>query len=151
MPKKDPRVTAYIARSAPFARPILRHLRAVIHAGCPRVTENIKWGMPSFEYHGNLCFVAAFKAHAGMVFWKGGKVVPAGATVRGAMGHFGRLTSVADLPSRSVLVGYVKKAAAINETKAKLKARAPKSRTAKVGARAKAGARRSPARRTAGR
>ena len=63
MGTRDNRIDAYIAKSAPFARPILRHLRAVIHAGCPEVAETLKWGMPSFTYHGILCGFAAFKAH----------------------------------------------------------------------------------------
>ena len=52
MPTKDPRVDAYIAKSAAFAQPILRHVRELIHAACPDVQETIKWGMPFFEYHG---------------------------------------------------------------------------------------------------
>lgn len=48
MAKKDPRVDAYIANAADFARPILKHLRALIHAECPEVEETIKWGFPHF-------------------------------------------------------------------------------------------------------
>jgi len=64
MPKKDARIDAYIAKSAPFAQPILKHLRAAIHAASRDIEENVKWGMPSFEYKGLLCGFAAFKAHA---------------------------------------------------------------------------------------
>ena len=119
MAKNDPRVTAYIAKQAPFARPILKYLRAVVHEGCPDVTETIKWGMPSFEHHGILCGMAAFKAHATFGFWKGKEIVgDEGATVD-AMGQLGRITSVKDLPTRAKLVGWVKKAAVLNETKPK--------------------------------
>ena len=52
MPTKDPRVDAYIAQAQPFARPILRHLRKVVHAGCPDVVETMKWRMPHFDYKG---------------------------------------------------------------------------------------------------
>ena len=52
---KDPRIDAYIARSAQFARPILTKLRKLVHAGCPEVEETIKWGSPAFDYKGLLC------------------------------------------------------------------------------------------------
>ena len=32
---RDERIDAYIARQADFARPILEHLRAAVHAACP--------------------------------------------------------------------------------------------------------------------
>ena len=37
----DPRVDAYIAKSAPFARPILRRIRELVHEGCPDVEETL--------------------------------------------------------------------------------------------------------------
>lgn len=116
MPRRDPRVTAYITRAAPFARPILRHLRAVVHEGCPSVEEDLKWGMPAFLHHGILCGMAAFKAHATFGFWRHKEVRGADAGVADdAMGSYGRLTSVADLPARRVLLAQVRKAAALNE------------------------------------
>ena len=72
MPKKDPRVDAYIAKSADFAKPILKQLRAMVHAACPQVTEDIKWGVPHFMYHGMLCGMAAFKQHCAFGFWHKG-------------------------------------------------------------------------------
>lgn len=114
MPKAhDPRVDAYIAAAAPFARPILRHLRAVVHSACPDVEETIKWGMPFFTYHGILCHMAAFKQHAAFGFWKGALVFESDKASE-AMGAVGRLTTVADLPSKRALTGYVRKAMALN-------------------------------------
>ena len=116
MPAKDPRIDAYIKGRAPFAQPILKHLRAIVHEGCPDVVETVKWGMPAFEHRGPLCSFAAFKAHAVFGFWKGGLILDSkGRSAESAMGSFGRLTSLDDLPSRRVLVGYVKKAVALNE------------------------------------
>ena len=113
MPKKDPRIDVYIAKSAEFARPILKHLRAVVHEGCPDVEETMKWSVPHFDYRGGpLAGMAAFKAHCAFGFWKGSLVVPGTGE---AMGQFGRLTTVGDLPKDKVLVGYVKKAAKLNE------------------------------------
>lgn len=117
MGKKDKRIDAYIARAPEFARPILSHIRAVVHEACPDVQENVKWGMPSFEYEGLLCGMAAFKQHATFGFWKGKLIVDSnGRNLEDAMGQFGRITQVADLPARRVLAGYVKKAMALNES-----------------------------------
>lgn len=70
MARKDPRIDAYIDKSAPFARPILKHIRKIVHAGCPDVEETIKWQFPHFDYHGVLYGMAAFKAHCALGFWK---------------------------------------------------------------------------------
>lgn len=116
MGSRDPRIDTYIRSAAPFARPVLRHLRTVVHEACPEVEETIKWGMPMFVHHGNLCFMAAFKHHAGFGFWKGSRVVEGRDDQSGsAMGQFGRLTEVGQLPSLRVLTAYVRKAAQLNE------------------------------------
>jgi hypothetical protein len=109
MARRDPRVTEYINGRAPFARPVLRHLRKAIHACDPSLEEDIKWGMPSFLYHGRIvCGIAGFKAHCALWFWKGTTIV--GRKPTEAMGNFGRLTSLEDLPSATELKGYVRKA-----------------------------------------
>lgn len=116
MGQKDERVDAYIKGAPEFARPILKHLRTVVHEACPEVQETLKWKMPSFEYHGLLCGMAAFRQHATFGFWKGKLIVDAnGRNAEAAMGQFGCLTSVRDLPAKRVLAGYVKKAMALNE------------------------------------
>ncbi len=124
---RDPRIDAYIADAAPFAKPILQHLRKLVHAGCPGVEETIKWKHPSFSYQGLLCGMAAFKEHCAFGFWKH-ELVVGKAGSRDAMGSLGRLTSLDDLPSDATLIGYVKKAAALNEGGAKVerKVTAPK-------------------------
>lgn len=123
--KRDPRVKAYIDRSRPFARPILKHLRQLVHATCPKVEETLKWGMPSFLYNGKiLCGLAGFKAHCALWFWKGSSFIKKKPGQTGAMGNFGRITSMNDLPSNTVLKGYLKIAMKLNEaTAAKKKAR----------------------------
>ena len=113
MGKRDPRVEAYIARSAPFAQPILEHIRSVIHEACPDVEETMKWSMPHFVYHGMLGGMSAFKAHCAFGFWKGKLVVPD--QNREAMGQFGCITSVKDLPPRRTFTRYVKRAMQLNE------------------------------------
>lgn len=117
LPKKDLRIDDYIAQAAPFARPILRHLRKAVHAGCPEARETIKWGSPHFEYKGPLCGMAAFKAHCAFGFWKASLVLGDGTKGgRDGMGHFGRIASLADVPAEKVLVAYVRTAAKLNET-----------------------------------
>jgi len=116
MPTVDPRIDAYIEKSADFAQPILKHLRALIHKACPDVSETLKWGMPSFEYKGILCGFAAFKQHATFGFWKQplmeSDAFPKNKT---AMGSFGRITSLKDLPSGKVMIGLIHQAMELNE------------------------------------
>jgi uncharacterized protein YdeI (YjbR/CyaY-like superfamily) len=114
MSKKDPRVDAYIENAAEFARPILKHLRALVHQGCPEVEETIKWRMPSFTYKGLLCGLAAFKQHATFGFWKHELVMGKNGENYG-MGQFGRMTSLKDLPSDKVILGYIRKAVELND------------------------------------
>ena len=52
MKNTSPKVDAYIAKSASFARPILERIRKAFHKGCPQLEETIKWGTPTFEYKG---------------------------------------------------------------------------------------------------
>ena len=148
MVTKDPRVDAYVEQAADFAKPILRHLRATVHAACPDVVETIKWGHPQFEYKGPFCGMAAFKAHAVFGFWKHALVVTDDdGRSKEAMGGFGRLTSVADLPSKAALARYLKKAIALNDQGIKVPrtktgprkpVRTPKELTAALATNAKA-------------
>lgn len=114
MPKTDPRIDAYIANAAPFAKPILERLRRLVRAACPEASETIKWGIPFYESKGILCGTGAFKKHCNLVFWKWKAIGAPPPTVRENTVHFGRILSNADLPKDSVLIGYIKKAAALN-------------------------------------
>jgi len=128
MAKKDSRVDACIAKAAPFAQPILKHIRKLVHAGCPEVEETIKWQFPSFMYKGMLCGMAAFKNHCTFGFWKhelifGKEKLVANGDERG-MGQFGRITSLSDLPEDNVLLGYIKEAVRLNDEGVKVPSRA---------------------------
>ena len=121
MAQRDPRVDAYIARQADFARPILEHLREAVHAACPDCAETLKWSMPTFMYKKEMLgSMAAFKAHATFGFWKGGLVVGDTSEQKSAMGQFGRLTSVDDLPPRDVLGQLIGKAMALSDAGVKV-------------------------------
>lgn len=111
----DPRIDAYIEASEPFARPILAYLREVVHAACPQAEETIKWSFPHFQHRGILCSMASFKQHCAFGFWKGSLILGPGGKSVEAMGQFGRITRIEDLPPREVLEGYVREAARLNE------------------------------------
>jgi uncharacterized protein YdeI (YjbR/CyaY-like superfamily) len=120
MKNSDPRIDSYIAKSAVFAKPILRRLRKVVHEACPDVEETLKWSMPAFVYRGKiLCGIAAFKEHCTFGFWHQGMVAVLGAEGEKsdtAMGSFGRIASLDDLPSDRTMARYVRKAAELNES-----------------------------------
>ncbi len=93
-------VTGYIARAQPFAQPILLHIRDIVRAVSPEISEAKKWSMPAFTYKkGTVCGMAAFKAHVALSFWYGPMVTGGTGVERDAMGNFGRIASLADLPS----------------------------------------------------
>jgi len=115
MGKKDPHVDAYIAKAAPFAQPILTYIREAAHSASPDIGEDMKWSHPHFVYKGMIAGMAAFKAHCAFGFWKGKLVVDDPGEGTEAMGQFGRIATVKDLPPKKVLSGYVKKAMKLND------------------------------------
>jgi uncharacterized protein YdeI (YjbR/CyaY-like superfamily) len=129
MPSRDARIDAYIANAGDFAKPILERIRDTVHEAAPEIEETIKWGMPSFVQNGIVCSMAAFKAHCAMNFWKG-KLVVADAANDDALGQLGRITSVKDLPPKRVLVGWIKKAVALNRDGVSAPRRDPKQTAA---------------------
>lgn len=126
MPTLDPRIDQYIEKSAEFARPILAHLRKLVHKACPDVKETLKWSMPHFEHKGMLCGFAAFKRHATFGFWKQ-SLLESGAfpAQKTAMGSFGRIESKKDLPTDEVIVGLIRQAMELNEKGIKVEKKMP--------------------------
>ncbi len=116
MPTVDPRIDAYIEKSAEFAKPILIHIRKLVHRACPEIQETMKWSFPHFDYKGTVCSMASFKQHCAFGFWKQSLMeqdaFPAEKT---AMGSFGRVTSVKDLPPDKVTIGLIHQAVELNE------------------------------------
>ncbi|HEY1132148.1 MAG TPA: YdeI/OmpD-associated family protein [Roseateles sp.] len=120
MPTLDPRIDAYLATVPAFARPILQRLREDVHAACPGVVETLKWSRPHFMLDDKLlCGMSAFKAHCAFGFWEREGAEPGKA---GAMGDFGRIETLANLPSRTELRRQIKAAAEL------LQAGAPRAR-----------------------
>lgn len=137
METSDPRIDAYIAKSADFAKPILNHIRTIVHQASPLITETMKWSMPFFDYKGTVCQMAAFKQHCAFGFWKASRLTdPHKALVRGedtGAGSFGRVSSLADLPSDEILIEYIQEAMRLNEDGVKgfLRIDKPKPKTEK--------------------
>lgn len=120
----DQRVDRYVAQSAEFARPILKHLRELVHQACPNIQETIKWSFPHFDYKGIVCSMASFKHHCAFRFWKAKLMKDADKLAdETAMGSLGRITQLDDLPPDSVLIRYIKEAAKLNESGVKLPAK----------------------------
>lgn len=112
---KNEQVDNYIADCAPFAQPILSHLRELIHEAIPEIEEQIKWRMPSFEVDGKIvCSIAGFKKHCVLRFFKGihmndpeNILLQIGKT---EMCHIGNIQKLDELPENSTLLLYLKTA-----------------------------------------
>ena len=123
MAKKDSRIDDYIKKTQPFAQPILKHLRSLVHETVPEAEETIKWGMPSFEYKGPFCGFAAFKQHVSFGFWKAALMKDAEllkSNQQEGMGHLGKIKSFEDLPPDALLKKYLKEAKKLNDDNVKL-------------------------------
>lgn len=125
MQNLDPRIDAYISKSAPFAQEILKFLRDTVHVYCPECVETMKWNFPHFLYKGDiLCSMAAFKQHCAFGFWKEKLMVKSSnlLTDKGktAMGDFGKISCIQDLPSKKVLKACIQEAMDLNEKGIKL-------------------------------
>ena len=132
MPQHNPKVDAYAEKVEDFAKPILTHLRTLIHVTCPEVVEEVKWGIPHFDYKGDMmCIFAAYKQHCSFTFYKdalmGDARLRANDEVSAAKRFMGKLTSVADLPPDRELKSWIKEAMVLNEQGLKLPARESKT------------------------
>jgi uncharacterized protein YdeI (YjbR/CyaY-like superfamily) len=108
---RDARVDAYVARAQPFARPILEHVRTRVHAVLPDIEETVKWSMPAYTLGGKIVLItAAFKAHMALNFWRGQELRGSNSNAD-AMGQFGKIASLADLPPDAELDRLIREAA----------------------------------------
>ena len=111
----DPRIDDYIAKAQPFAQQILTHVRDRVHSVLPDVKEDIKWRMPAYLVGGKLVLItAAFKEHTAFNFWRGQELESRHDTV-GAMGQFGKIKSLEELPSDAELDRLIREAAELAE------------------------------------
>lgn len=133
----DKRVDAYIARSADFAKPILEHIRKIVHKACPDVQETMKWSFPHFDYKDEmLCSMASFKEHCSFGFWKASLMDDTdkifSKAPQNGMGHLGKIQSVKDLPSAKILSSYIKQGMKLNDAGIKVKAKKTEEKPALV-------------------
>jgi uncharacterized protein YdeI (YjbR/CyaY-like superfamily) len=131
MKNANPKFDEYIAKSADFAKPILNHLRQLIHDTCPDVEEIMKWSIPHFDYKGEMmCILAAYGHHCSFTFWKADLMsdqkLRKNVDPKQPLGYMSKIASMSDLPSDDQLVAYIKEAMALNENGVKLEAK-PKS------------------------
>jgi uncharacterized protein YdeI (YjbR/CyaY-like superfamily) len=114
---RDPRIDAYIEKAKPFARPVLLHLRELVHVVVPDAEETVKWGMPHFTYKGkNVAGMAAFKAHCAFIVHGDGRQ-DAGQKDGEGMGGYGKIADMADLPDDADLAAALKNAVASIDTR----------------------------------
>ena len=128
MAAKEKIIDDYIAKSADFAKPILTHIRELVHKACPDAEEKMKWSFPHFDYKGEMmCSMAAFKQHAVFGFWKAtlmkAPVLIENAQSETAMGHLGKLTLIKDLPSDKKMMAWIKEAMLLNDKGIRLPAK----------------------------
>jgi uncharacterized protein YdeI (YjbR/CyaY-like superfamily) len=121
----NPEFDRYIDAAQEFAKPILMHLRKLIHQVCPEVEEKMKWSFPHFDYKGSmLCSMASFKEHCAFGFWKASIIDDTEGILslseKESMGHLGKLRSLNDLPDDAVLIKYIKEAMRLNDLGIKL-------------------------------
>ncbi len=130
MSNTDPKVDAYSENAEAFAKPIMAHLRGLMRAACPDVIETMKWGIPHFDYRGEMmCIFAAYKSHCAFSFWKDSLMsdarLRANAGLPAVKRFMGKLTTLADLPSDAELTAWIREAMSLNERGVKLAPRKP--------------------------
>jgi uncharacterized protein YdeI (YjbR/CyaY-like superfamily) len=120
--RSNPRIDAYIDQAEPFAQPILRHVRALVHSALPEAEEAIKWGMPHFTVGGkNVVGMAAFKAHAAVMIHGEDDSAE-------GMGTLGKIGALGELPPDQELAPRFRAAAdALVSGRASTRAAKPKS------------------------
>lgn len=127
---KSPDVDRYIENALPFAQPILRRIREIMHKAEPDIVESMKWSAPFFEYKGVLANMSAFKQHVRWGFWKAKLMTdPHGffdtneeSETMGAA----KIRDLSEMPDEKVLLAIVREAVKLNETGVKAAPRVKK-------------------------
>lgn len=125
MPLKINVIDLYFDKAADFAKPILVYLRDMIDVACPEAGEKMKWSFPHFDYQEEMmCQMAGLKYHGSFGFWKATLMKDNNNlfNTENAIGHFGKLTPLKDLPSDKIMLSYIKKAMKLNDDKVKMPA-----------------------------
>ena len=120
MAQHDEKVSEYIAASADFAQPILKHWRQLIHENCPEAIEAIKWSIPHFDYKGDfMCVMASYKNHCSFTFIKAELMsdsrLKESKSLKPIQRFMGKITSLADLPPDQEFIKFLQEAMVLNE------------------------------------
>jgi uncharacterized protein YdeI (YjbR/CyaY-like superfamily) len=124
MEQYDNRLDAYIEKSADFAKPVLTYIRQLVHEASPLIGETIKWGFPFFDYKGPVCMMMGFKKHCAFGFWKAGTLTDPEHVLKlgdEKAGSFGNILTIADLPSKEILINFILQGIERNEKGVKFK------------------------------
>jgi uncharacterized protein YdeI (YjbR/CyaY-like superfamily) len=80
------------------------------------VEETLKWSMPAYTLGGKIVLItASFKAHMALNFWRGQELRGEFAKAE-AMGQFGKIASMEDLPPDAELDRLIREAAELAAT-----------------------------------
>ena len=137
MSTTDSRIDAYIENAQSFAKPILIHLREIIHETCPDVEEGWKWSFPHFMYKGKiLCAFTAFKQHCGFGFWLEKEMKSISELTKDAertgMFTLGKIRSIEDLPSKVLLKTAIQEAMELTDMGVTLKKAAAEKKETEI-------------------
>ena len=137
MPKRDPKIDAYIEKAQPFAQPILNYIRDTVHEFCPDAGEAMKWSFPHFIYKGkNLCSMASFKQHCAFGFWLESEMKTMKELTKDrekiSMFTLGKITKVEDLPAKPQLKNCIREAMELTDMGVTIKKASPNSTEVEV-------------------
>ncbi len=112
-------IDEYIEKAQPFAIPILKKLRAIIHSTNIPIVEEVKWNSPCYSHKGLVCMTWSFKKHAAIHFFKGALLAdPYKVLVEGPGGNVSARSilfhSIQDV-NEKIIAEYVREAVLVNE------------------------------------
>lgn len=119
-PDAPAKFDAYIEKCPDDRRPIMEELRKIVHSADSRIMEDWKWQAPCFNHEGLVCWIANFKGHVGINFFKG-------ALIEDTFGLFEKTQQENDKGNRMIhfhslddinnkaIIAYVKEGIQLNE------------------------------------
>ena len=106
----------WIASLQPPLRPIAESLRRLILDTDPELSESIKWGNPTFERGGKVCYLAATKAYVSLGFFNGAALTDSEGVIEGTgkkMRHL-KVRVLSDIRGE-LLSSWVRQAVELNQ------------------------------------
>lgn len=72
--KTSEKVDQFIGELAPDIQKLTIALRKIIFDASSQLTEEYKWSMPTYAYHGLVCYLQPAKRHINLGFYKGSEL-----------------------------------------------------------------------------